>query len=104
MSVKTLYQRGEDIVRVKYCHDHMGRIAAYQLLTPAAKPDLFYCEKCSIKLASQGHTVLRLNPTPTRRISTLVKEDKPKWLDPKALRRADTQRFLMSLKDTRKDL
>ena len=73
----------------KTCLNHQDRKASYQLLRSTGALDIFYCEKCSIKLASQGHSVLRLNPTPTRRITSLTSHEKPKKLDAEALRRAD---------------
>ena len=44
----------------RMCCKHPEKVATHQLLSKNAIPDAFYCEKCSIMLASQGYNVMKL--------------------------------------------
>lgn len=51
----------------KACFKHPEKPASHQLLGKGSMHDSFYCEKCSIMLASQGYNVIKLttiNNTP----------------------------------------
>ena len=47
------------------CHNHPDKPATHVLPQPHPHPQLHYCEKCSIMLASKGHNLLKLALTPT---------------------------------------
>ncbi len=48
----------------RLCCKHPEKMATHQLLSKNAHPDSFYCEKCSIMLASQGYNVMKLTSVP----------------------------------------
>lgn len=83
MSVRRTPNLKESNPGLRHCITHQDRIATHQLLNTADTSQFFYCEKCSIKFASQGFTVLKLNPTPQRRDSSLSSQGRPKKLDVK---------------------
>lgn len=62
MSVRKTNESLESSTSCRTCVNHADRLASHQLVSSSAHPDMFYCEKCSIMLASQGFSVVKLNP------------------------------------------
>lgn len=85
MSVrKTLDHTTDSSKGCKNCVNHGERAATHQLVSKSGHSDMFYCEKCSIMLASQGFTVMKLSASALRNCTSLTKADRPKKIQSKA--------------------
>ena len=78
MSVRKTADSLEPCSGVKACVNHADRIATHQLISKSGHSEMFYCEKCSIMLASQGFTVMKLSSGGIRNHPSLTKGDRPK--------------------------
>lgn len=61
MSVRRASDSLKSSIARKLCLKHPERIATHQLVNKGPAVDSYYCEKCSIMLASQGYNVIKLN-------------------------------------------
>ena len=78
MSVRKTTDSLESSSGWKSCVNHGDRIATHQLISKSGHSEMFYCEKCSIMLASQGFTVMKLSSAGIRNHPSSTKGERSK--------------------------
>jgi hypothetical protein len=61
MSVRRTSESLQSSIGQRTCLKHPERFATHQLANKGGHNDVYYCEKCSIMLASQGYNVIKLS-------------------------------------------
>ena len=98
MSVRKTSESIESNLGWRNCVNHSDRVASHQLMGNSNHSDVFYCEKCSIMLASQGFSVMKLSPTSRYKDGSLTKSERPKKTNFKTSgRKAEINGFLGNL-------
>lgn len=76
MSVRKTADSLDSSCNWKACVNHSERAATHQLISKSGHSEMFYCEKCSIMLASQGFTVMKLSAGSLRNRTSLTKGER----------------------------